>query len=208
MAVPARRHERRHAWDPVHPDCPCFGDQPLIGADRYGFYVTTNEYDLEPFGGSFNGAQIYAFDKAGLANGGGNVVLFEGGTARFVGLTGRAYRTRFSPRPRRQAVGSRRVTARSTLSATRILGKSAGQPGSALGPHEHESLASVTPSVQVDDAIVTSQTYGFPPDSAQMDGPSPRRRSSRCGGGEAGFGANEYENLIDGNDDRMLDGSW
>ena len=22
-----------------HPNCPCFGDQPLIGADKYGFYV-------------------------------------------------------------------------------------------------------------------------------------------------------------------------
>src|SRR5262249_2613452 len=29
---------------PSHPDCPCFGDQPLIGADNYGFYVTTNEF--------------------------------------------------------------------------------------------------------------------------------------------------------------------
>ena len=63
---------------PDHPDCPCFGDQPLIGADRYGFYVTTNEFDLEPFGGSFNGAQIYAFDKAALANGTMKVQRIEG----------------------------------------------------------------------------------------------------------------------------------
>jgi hypothetical protein len=33
---------------PQHPTCPCIGDQPLIGVDRYGFYISTNEYsDLE-----------------------------------------------------------------------------------------------------------------------------------------------------------------
>src|SRR5581483_615195 len=43
---------------PEHDGCPCLGDQPLIGADANGFYVTTNEFSL--FGDEFNGAQIYA----------------------------------------------------------------------------------------------------------------------------------------------------
>lgn len=47
---------------PSNPGCPCFGDQPLIGADAYGFYISTNE-----FGNGFNGAQIYAISKWGLA---------------------------------------------------------------------------------------------------------------------------------------------
>ncbi len=52
---------------PSHPDCPCFGDQPLIGADHYGFYVTTNEFpDFLP---GFNGAQVYAMSKTALENG-------------------------------------------------------------------------------------------------------------------------------------------
>ena len=29
---------------PSHPDCPCFGDQPLIGTDTHGFYISTNEF--------------------------------------------------------------------------------------------------------------------------------------------------------------------
>jgi len=29
---------------PLHPTCPCLGDQPLIGFDHYGFYMSTNEY--------------------------------------------------------------------------------------------------------------------------------------------------------------------
>jgi hypothetical protein len=43
----------------------CFGDYPHIGADKYGFYITTNEYSF--FGENFNGAQIYALSKHALA---------------------------------------------------------------------------------------------------------------------------------------------
>ncbi|HEY7124482.1 MAG TPA: hypothetical protein VH540_11065 [Ktedonobacterales bacterium] len=49
---------------PSHTDCPCLGDQPLIGADKYGFYITTNEFPV--FANGFNGAQIYAISKSQL----------------------------------------------------------------------------------------------------------------------------------------------
>ena len=50
---------------------PYLGDYPHIGADAYGFYVTTNSY---PWGGNgFDGAQIYAFSKAQLAAGAATV---------------------------------------------------------------------------------------------------------------------------------------
>ncbi len=52
---------------PAHPNCPCFGDQPVLGADANGLYFTTNEYSVNPFGTFFNGAQIYALSKRGLA---------------------------------------------------------------------------------------------------------------------------------------------
>ncbi len=48
---------------------PCFGDYPHIGADRNGFYITTNEYSF--FGPEFKAAQIYAFSKSGLESGSG-----------------------------------------------------------------------------------------------------------------------------------------
>ena len=47
-----------------HAGCPCFGDQPLIGTDAYGFYVTTNEFPI--VGNGFNGAQVYAMSKSKL----------------------------------------------------------------------------------------------------------------------------------------------
>ncbi|MBF6561013.1 MAG: hypothetical protein IVW56_12035 [Candidatus Binataceae bacterium] len=56
---------------PTHPGCPCYGDQPLLGADQNGIYVTTNEFALavinDPTSTVFNGSQIYAISKADLA---------------------------------------------------------------------------------------------------------------------------------------------
>jgi hypothetical protein len=58
---------------PLDPGClkvafeGCFGDQPLLGADDNGFYISTNEFGLvTPF---FNGAQIYAMSKVDLESG-------------------------------------------------------------------------------------------------------------------------------------------
>jgi hypothetical protein len=55
------------ATSPNKTNCPCFGDQPLIGADKYGFYVNTSEYPIGA--GHANFAQIYAIDKLALEAG-------------------------------------------------------------------------------------------------------------------------------------------
>jgi hypothetical protein len=52
---------------------PYLGDYPHIGADAYGFYITTNAYPWNENG--FAGAQIYAFSKAQLAAGAANVTM-------------------------------------------------------------------------------------------------------------------------------------
>ena len=71
---------------PAHPTCPCIDDQPLMGLDQYGLYLSANEFsDTEIFPvpppsqvftaiGSLpdfrNGqAQVYAISKAALLNG-------------------------------------------------------------------------------------------------------------------------------------------
>jgi len=58
---------------PSNPGCPCFGDQPLLGVDKYGVYLSTNEFPI--FVGGFNGAQVYALDKAELVAGSPFVTL-------------------------------------------------------------------------------------------------------------------------------------
>jgi hypothetical protein len=49
----------------THPDCPCLGDQPLLGLDKNGLYISTNEFPL--FANGFNGAQLYGISKYKLA---------------------------------------------------------------------------------------------------------------------------------------------
>ena len=50
------------------PSCPCFGDQPLLGASRDTLAVSTNEFPIATIP-AFNGGQVYLIDKYGLAAG-------------------------------------------------------------------------------------------------------------------------------------------
>jgi len=52
-------------------NCPCLGDQPLIGADANGVYITTNSFPF--FADGFNGAQVYAISKSQLESGSSTV---------------------------------------------------------------------------------------------------------------------------------------
>ncbi|MDQ6710693.1 MAG: hypothetical protein M3Z11_09090 [Candidatus Dormibacteraeota bacterium] len=63
------------------PGCPCFGDQPRLGIDRFNLYVTTDEFSIN--GPEFNGTQLYAFAKRDLVRGSDAVhfVHFQGITS-------------------------------------------------------------------------------------------------------------------------------
>ncbi len=52
---------------PSSEGCPCFGDQPLLGIDANNVYISTNEFSIN--GPQYNGAQIYAINKAQLVAG-------------------------------------------------------------------------------------------------------------------------------------------
>jgi hypothetical protein len=64
---------------PAHAGCPCLPDQPLLGANRDGIYITTNEFQLIPGNFPFNGTQIYALSRRGLeaAHSGSNPSFVE-----------------------------------------------------------------------------------------------------------------------------------
>ena len=49
---------------PAHTGCPCLPDQPLLGANRDGVFIDTNEFQDNP-SFFFNGGQIYALGRAG-----------------------------------------------------------------------------------------------------------------------------------------------
>ena len=56
-----------------HANCPCYEDQPLLGVDANGVYLSGNELSLNPANSNFNGGQIYAFNKSDLVTGQSNV---------------------------------------------------------------------------------------------------------------------------------------
>ena len=64
---------------PAHAGCPCLPDQPLLGANRDGVYLTTNEFQLVPGNFLFNGTQLYALSRGGLeaAHSGSNPEFVE-----------------------------------------------------------------------------------------------------------------------------------
>jgi hypothetical protein len=197
---------------PTHPACPCFADQPLIGADQYGFYVTTNEFDLEPFGGTFNGAQIYAFDKAALTVGTMKVQRIESAPIASSYTTSTDFP--YSLQPASSPSSGDWVA--SNNGTEYMLGALEFSKGNVTLDNRiavwaltnTQSLTTATPGVQVDDVVVTTQAYGFPPDAVQQDGPTPLADAAAALVGKPGNGPKEHENLIAGNDDRMEDAVW
>lgn len=63
---------------PGHPGCPCLPDQPLLGANADGIFISTNEFELTVPNFPFNGAQLYAFSRSGLES------ASDGSTPAFV----------------------------------------------------------------------------------------------------------------------------
>jgi len=175
--------------------CPtgCFGDQPLIGADANGFYVSTNAFSLPP--GTFRGEQLYAISLATLeAGGGGNISAVHFGNLNV-------------------APG---IPARSVQPATVPPGGmyESAQGGteyfvSALDPaHTVDDRVSVwaltntsslsgTPSLQLSNVLVNTEAYGFTPATEQKGGSTPYADFL------ASAGLKVHEELVASNDDRM-----
>lgn len=178
--------------NPSHPGCPCFGDQPLIGADANGLYISTNEFPL--FTSGFNGAQVYAMSKSILAAGGmPAVVLLSPGALE----EGPAYSLQPATTP---PGGSFAWATEYFMSALDFTGTLDNRVA-VWALTGTDTLASATPVLSLRHAIVASQVYGQPPAMQQKDGPLPLADMIRAG--DFGKPATEHLPLIDSNDDRM-----
>ncbi len=178
---------------PNHPGCPCFGDQPLLGADAHGVYITTNEFPI--FAAGFNGAQVYAIsildlvaDRAPRMKAFDGLPLAEGPAYTLQPATaapGVAYNTGtayfMSALDFFGTVDNRIAVWR--LSDTGWL---------STGTGSQPALTSV---------VVQSQSYGQPPDTQQRPGAQPL--ADAIGAGAFGKPATEHLSLLAGNDDRM-----
>lgn len=186
---------------PSHPGCPCFGDQPLIGADANGFYVTTNEFSIA--GSNFNGAQVYAFDKAALAAGTLRMQYVAGQT--FLPLAeGPSYSLQPATSP---SAGDWATAANGTeylLSALDFDGTLDNRIA-VWALTNTASLTSANPDVGISSAVLGSEVYGQPPDAAQKAGPTPLATiiQQLFGAKNQNSSSTPQEELLAANDDRM-----
>ena len=172
---------------PRHAGCPCLGDQPLIGADANGFFVTTNEFSIE--GPEFNGAQFYAFDKRALAAGTLKVQRIERVNPPLA--EGVAY----SVQPATSPVASEwSGAANGTEFALSALDFTGGLDNriAVWAFTNTASLTTATPTVGVSNRVIASEVYGQPPKVEQRRGPTPQADALKA-----------KINLLDSNDDRM-----
>ncbi len=179
---------------PTHANCPCFGDQPLIGADANGFYISTNEFSISLLngqGGSFDGAQLYAISKTALSTAtSGNlppVVHVDASQALvpFGGLSFSIQPATVPPGGSFQSNGEFFLSSLDFASTTdnRIAVWALTNTG---------SLNTSTPSLGLSFAVITSEVYGQPPAATQQPGPFPLGQS-----------LGEKLELLASNDDRM-----
>jgi hypothetical protein len=199
---------------PGHVGCPCIGDYPHLGADRFGFYLVTNEYPLTDsdgvFGNGYNGSQFYAFSKKALAAGAAsvNVVQFESptlndGTPSFTPWPAQAHPSDFVNRENGTEYFLQSTAAEETLNDEGIDHR--------LGFWKltnTRSLETSSPAPVLSSAIIRSETYGVPPRSEQKAGSAPLKdclNTPSCS--QLVLGApdpfTEVEGPLDSNDTRM-----
>jgi len=184
---------------PNHAGCPCFGDQPLIGADANGFYITTNEFPI--FTAGFHGAMVYAMSKAALAGGSlGTVVsIHEPNLAE-----GQAYSLQPATTPPGAAYASANGGTEYFLSALEFTGGLDNRI--AVWSLTNTSSLSSTPALVMQFKVLDSEVYGAPPAMIQKDGPTPLRDLIKSPLAPQLLGVKsttEALPLLNSNDDRM-----
>jgi hypothetical protein len=167
--------------------CPCFGDQPLIGADANGFYISTNAFSISTQ--SFRGAQLYAIPKVALAAGSITTVV------RFNQLTEANVPFAFSIQPASTPPGGAFASGSngteyfvSALDFTNELDNRLV----VWALTNTASLNTPTPALQLINAVVNTEVYGAPPSAQQKPGITPLADSVR-----------DHEELVASNDDRL-----
>lgn len=187
---------------PGHANCPCFGDQPLIGADANGFYVTTNEFPIN--GPGFNGAQIYAMSKSALVAGSLPTVVHinVGGTIpvpaadQASGGLWYSIQPAFSPGGERGDRGDRDTDTEYFLSSLQFGPAPYDNRIAVWALSDTDSLSRHTPHVRLLHKVIGTESYGMEGtfSAPQKPGSTPLR--------DALGDVDPLENL-NGNDDRM-----
>jgi len=173
---------------PAHPGCapeaPCFGAEPLLGADAYGIYVTTNEFGP---GQTFNGAQLYAFSKADLEA--GKVAPMMVHIANIPLAEGLAY----SLQPASSSdIGREAASGVEYFVSALDFSNTLDDRIAVWALTNTQSLETPSPNVKLLNTIVKSEAYGMPPLATQ-----------EAGTYELGQSLGDPEEMLQTSDDRM-----
>ena len=158
---------------PAHPNCPCLGDYPHIGANANGLFITTNEYEF--FGDGFNGAQVYALPKSLLASGAQTVQVTQIDTSLGSGHSDQNV-PGFTLWPAQAPPGGSNVA-----NTEYFLSSNAASEVGALSSQSivlwtltgSNTLASTAPNVGLQPFDIRAQTYYLPPKGTQAPGDWP-----------------------------------
>jgi hypothetical protein len=179
--------------DAARAGCPCFGDQPLIGADAYGFYITTNEYGV--FSSAYYGAQVYAISKAALAaHASSPAVTHIDAGPRTLSQGGLAYTVQPATSPDATYAAANGGTEYFLSTTDWSTGPAIGIRANTIEVWALTNTSSLngTPNVTLSNIALPSELYAQPPNAVQMDGPTPLATS-----------VHDRLELLDTNDDRM-----
>jgi hypothetical protein len=179
---------------PAHTGCPCLPDQPLLGANRDGIFIDTNEFQNNP-SFFFNGAQMYALGRAALESGASSVVFdhLDIGTVP----TGDANLPRWgSIQPSESIYPPRGTELLMTGGPEDIFQNNAPLDNriavwSLAGTR---SLGSSNPRLVLSHRVLTSETYGLPINTGATQKPGPTPLGTSVG---------EPLETINANDSRM-----
>ncbi len=184
---------------PSHANCPCFGDQPLIGADANGFFISTNEFPLSVFSGAnfFNGAQIYALSKTELAAGVLPTVALVDASSFLVPFGGFS----FSIQPATAPPGGAQVANTEYFLSSLDFTATLDNRIALWALTGTSTLTSATPSLTLSLAVLNSEVYGQSPAAQQKSGPLPLAQFLTALSGKNA--PTEKLDLLASDDDRM-----
>ena len=185
---------------PNHGGCPCFGDQPLLGADKFGVYQTTNEFP--EFVNGFNGSQIYAISKSEIEEAASSpkepvpVVVHIDASQQLVPFGGLSYSIQPATAPAGNDWDNDPDTSVKNgveyfLSALQFVDTFDNRIA-VWAITNTKSLSKSSPTLTLSFAVIHSETYGQPNPASQKVGEIP-----------LGAFVGEPEEFVATNDDRM-----
>jgi hypothetical protein len=185
---------------PNHGGCPCFGDQPLLGADKFGVYQTTNEFP--EFVNGFNGSQIYAISKSEIEEAASSpkepvpVVVHIDASQQLVPFGGLSYSIQPATAPASDDWDndpdmSVKNGVEYFLSALQFVDTFDNRIA-VWAITNTKSLSKSSPTLTLSFAVIHSETYGQPNPASQKVGEIP-----------LGVSGGEPEEFVATNDDRM-----